>query len=812
MDFLDSLNPRQKEAVLHADGPLLILAGAGSGKTRVIISRIAHLIREKSVSPEGILAVTFTNKAADEMRQRVQSLLAEGRGAVLFARSPLVSTFHSFCVRLLRTHGEPLAEVRPGFTKRFSIYDANDQVAAIKSVYRAIGLDEQFMKARAALARISRAKNQGRGPQDFYREATEQDSTRLAVVFERYQALLQSSNALDFDDLLLEAVRLLRSSEAVRETVRDRFEYVMVDEYQDTNRPQYDLMQLVAGEHLNLCVVGDEDQSIYSWRGADIRNILDFEKDYPGARVIRLEQNYRSTKRILAAASAVVANNLDRKGKNLWTDSEDGSPVYHYRARDGGEEASFVARYVDRYLRDHAGKTAAVLYRTNAQSRQIEEALRRLGRDYLVVGGMSFYQRAEVKDLLAYLKAGLSPADSISLLRIINTPARGIGKTTVEQIETTARRNKSSLWDALERMLDEREFASRAQHAVAGFRKLILELRERTAETAVHDLIRWLAEASGYEAMLQRDGSIEAEGRIENINEFISAAMDSAKRDESLEEFLDHAALVSDTDALDDSAAVLLMTLHSAKGLEFPLVAMTGLEESIFPHARSLQDDAGMEEERRLCYVGMTRARECLLLTCARERRRFGGGSLEYMTPSRFLKEVPPDVICSLSAGSAIFASPGETEGMDLVAEQHEVRAAVEKRAYDGPSYDSVDNLASFFSKRGLPVPDNLRKTGAGSQARTGQAKTAQAKGAASPAARTRGATPQPPRPRLGQSSRNLPHSSGFRIGGRVRHPEYGVGTVHRLQGEGEDSKLTVRFESHGLKKLVAKFARLQRI
>ena len=790
MDFLDSLNPAQKEAVRHTEGPLLILAGAGSGKTRVIISRIAYLIRDHGVAPEAVLAVTFTNKAAQEMRGRVGAALAESGSPP--ASFPLVSTFHSFCVRVLRAHGAPLADLRPGFTTRFSIYDENDQVAAVKAVYRSLGLDEKFMKPRSALSVISHAKNQGRGPQDFYRDSTGPASDKLAVIFERYQDSLQESNAFDFDDLLLECVRLLRHSDETQQRLRERYQYLLVDEYQDTNRPQYELMQLLTGEDQNVCVVGDEDQSIYSWRGADIRNILDFERDYPRAVVIRLEQNYRSTKRILAAAGAVVANNIDRKGKTLWTDSDLGEPVALYHARNGDEEAGFVADYIDRYLTEHPEKQAAVLYRTNAQSRQIEEALRRRGRDYLVLGGVSFYQRAEVKDLLAYLKLAASPADSVSLTRIINTPARGIGRTTVESIAAYARDHGLSLWDAAERMLAEGAFFARAQSAVRGFRYLIEGLREKIDQEPLHLALQWIVEQSGYKQTLEKDASIEAEGRLENISELINAAFDAEKRGDRLHDFLDHAALVSDTDALNQRAKVVLMTLHSAKGLEFPLVLMTGLEETIFPHSRSIESTAALEEERRLCYVGMTRAEEQLIITCARQRRRYGGASPDWMAPSRFLQEIPPDVMQDVSTMPSLLSFQQHAEGMDLLTERHEVREAVEKQLYDGPTYDSIDNLAGFFSQRGLPVPSSVRQPGSKNATRASKQSGPAERRLPRPTRGTRGA-----------------HSSGIRLGAKVRHQKYGLGTVMKLEGDGADSKVSVQFPKHGLKKLVVRFARL---
>ena len=781
MDLLASLNHRQREAVLHTEGPLLILAGAGSGKTRVLIHRIAHLIHSARAAPESILAVTFTNKAAEEMRARVGDILE--RAGMPVERWPHVSTFHSFCVRLLRRYGSPLADLRPGFTSRFTIFDEADQVAAIKSVYRDIGLDEKFMKARSLLSIVSHAKNHGR----TFRDAAGPREEKIAVVFEKYQALLQASNAFDFDDLLLESVRLLRRSDQTRAALHERYRYLLIDEYQDTNRPQYELMTLLTGTHRNVCVVGDEDQSIYSWRGADIRNILDFEKDFPAAKVVRLEQNYRSTKRILAAAGGVVAHNVDRKGKNLWVEGEEGVPVLLYQASDSDDEVRFAARYVDRYLNEHPNRRAAILYRANWQSRQIEESLRRIDRGYKVVGGVSFYQRAEVKDVIAYLKSAMSSVDAVSLLRIINIPARGIGRTTVEQIEDHARRTGVSIWQAMGRMLDEGRFPARARAAVSSFRRLIEDLRKQLEEEPWHRAISWIMDESGYRNMLESDGSIEAAGRLENINEFAIAAGDAYRRGESLDEFLDRAALVADTDQLDSVSPVLLMTLHSAKGLEFPLVVMTGLEEGVFPHSRSLEDSAALEEERRLCYVGMTRAQEQLVLIAARRRRRFGGGTPEPMVPSRFLKEIPRDVLREASVHSSPTWDAIDGYGVDLQVEQHQVRETVQRRLYDGPAYNSVENLSGFFSERNLPVPDNLER----------------------PPRAQPGAAPARRKPAGGPTRRAL-HSTGYRLGDKVRHRKYGVGTVMKFEGDGEDTKLTVYFRSAGLKKLVVKYAGLQ--
>ncbi len=788
MDFLDTLNPQQKEAVLHTDGPSLILAGAGSGKTRVIICRIAHLIRAKGVPPHAILAVTFTNKAAEEMRNRVAALLRQSGSAP--SSLPIVSTFHSFCVRLLRGHGAPLADLRPGFTASFSVYDEKDQLAVVKAVYRELGLDEKFMKARAVLSVISHGKNRGRSAQDFYREAASPQEEKLAVIFDHYQQRLVASNALDFDDLLLEAVRLLKHSRQVSDWANDRFHYLLVDEYQDTNRAQYELMRLLTAKRQNVCVVGDEDQSIYSWRGADIRNILDFERDYPGASVIRLEQNYRSTQTILRAAGGVVAHNTERKGKKLWTEGQQGNSVIFFAGMDGDDEARFVAGYIGRYLDQEPGGQAAILYRTNAQSRLMEEALRRCGREYLVIGGVSFYQRAEVKDLIAYLRAALSSADSVSLLRIINTPARGIGRTTVEQIETYARREQLALPQAIGRLLEQKALGPRAHSALTKFQALLDRIREKVARAPVQEALIFVYEESGYRRMLEEDPSIEAAGRRENIHELINAAADAAARGEDVHAFLDHAALIADTDRIDERAKILLMTLHSAKGLEFPLVAMIGLEEGLFPLSRSLEQEQALEEERRLCYVGMTRAKAQLLLSCARRRRRWGGSLPEPMLPSRFLSEVPPELLEDRSVGD----SPGwqnaawETQDVDLLGEQRAVRQMAEKRLYEGQTYNTADQIAGFFAKRGIPVPPGVTPPAGSPRVPAGSPNSSAGQ-------------PLPGRAR---------RRSGFRAGSKVRHAKFGLGTVMRLDGQGEDQKLTVHFQSHGLKKLMLRYADLR--
>ena len=820
MDFLAGLNPQQREAVAHVEGPMLLLAGAGSGKTRVITHRIAHLIESQRIPGPAVLAVTFTNKAADEMRQRVRNLLSN----TTTSNAPSVSTFHSFCVRLLRRDGSSLAEVRNGFTRQFTIYDGDDQVSLLRSIYKQLGLDEKFMQYRATLSRISHGKSHNETPQDWYKAATDPKLTRLAKIYESYQERLLQANALDFDDLLLESVRLLQHDEALRAMYNRRFEFVMVDEYQDTNRSQYELMRLLTEVRHNICVVGDEDQSIYGWRGADIRNILDFERDYPDAVVIRLEQNYRSTKNILEAASAVVANNKQRKGKWLWTSSEAGAKIGYYEAPDGENEALFIADTIEKLLAKNPLERVAVLYRTNFQSRQIEEALRRYGRKYLVIGGFSFYQRAEVKDLLSYLKLLLSPHDSVSLLRIVNTPARGIGKGTVEQVEQYALENGLSLWNAIPKMLEEKIFPARAESALKSFLRLLTELMETAQEKPIQETLRAILEKTGYEAMLKSDISPEAESRLGNLEELVNAAAEASERGETAADFLDHAALVADSDSLDEQAAVSLLTIHNAKGLEFPNVFLAGLEEGIFPHSRSLNTEAAMEEERRLCYVGMTRAEKRLYVTWAKYRRRFGGGQPEVCLPSRFLNEVPASLREKLSPYREL-----HTDEVDLFSEQYDVRESAKRNLYTGRTYNSVENISQFFAERGMPPPSGLTRR---PDDRNRNASASKPAGPPDPArgrapSASGGSPSRPPgvglpRPQSAESPRAPAPSSRFapaakpRIGQKsgkagsgstIQHPKYGRGTVLRREGDGEDAKLTISFPGYGLKKIVEKYA-----
>jgi len=627
--LLAGLNPQQREAVLASEGAVLILAGAGSGKTRVITHRIAHLVLDKGVPSERILAVTFTNKAAGEMKARTEALLPGP------AVKSWISTFHSLCVRILRREA-----AAAGLPRDFVIYDDEDQLQAVREALRALDLPEKVHPPRRILARISAAKNAGRDPEQE-NDSESVAAATLARVAERYRQTLEAAHALDFDDLLLRTVALLESNEAVRESYRQRFQYVLVDEYQDTNRAQYELVRHLSGPHGNVTVVGDEDQSIYSWRGADIRNILDFEADFPGARVLRLEENYRSRPAILDAASGLVAHNEKRKGKTLRAVKTAGDPVRLHQAGDEFQEAAWV---VSRISGQDAGRTA-VLYRMNSQSRLFEEALMRAGVPYEVWGGVGFYERREVKDLLAYLRLIANPRDPMALRRVVNVPPRGIGDRTVQELERVARERGISTWEALAVVEGEALLPARATQPLRRFREMLEVLRAEAPSLGLKDLLTRVLEVTGYAAALAQDESHESQDRLENLAELLSAAADYQAREDSpsLAGFLDRVSLLSDVDKAKDDAPVVLMTLHSAKGLEFDAIFLVGLEEGLVPHARSLARGDALEEERRLCYVGMTRARERLHLTWAQSRSVFGQRRLS--EPSRFLLEIPRDQV-----------------------------------------------------------------------------------------------------------------------------------------------------------------------
>ena len=822
--LLEELNPPQRTAVEQTEGPLLILAGAGSGKTRVITYRIAYLIETLGVSPGSILAVTFTNKAAAQMKERVAVLLTRYRdgdssreehpsspagdpdadyapgGAVRAAplsandgsgatpaeassagdepllasdfldappasllqpaaqppapearppaadqsprrqragrNAPYISTFHSFCVYALRRNIDRL-----GYNRDFSIYDDDDQIRLVKTCIKELGLVVQLPSPRGALAQLSYAKNHGLSPEELYQSARREETAKVALVYDLYERKLRQASALDFDDLLLKTVALFDQAADLRENYNRRFRYVMVDEYQDTNRIQYRLIRQLTLLNQNLCVVGDEDQSIYRWRGADI-----------GTKVIRLEQNYRSTQVILNAAGAVVSHNVARKGKTLWTERGKGQHVGLYEARDADEEGWFVAGQVLAELRAAPQATVAVLYRTNAQSRILEEAMRRQQIEYRMVGGFSFYGRAEIKDVLAYARLAGNLHDSGAFTRVLNSPARGIGETTVGLIEDSARQNRLSLWEALEHELAEKRVPPRSLKALESFDRLIRQLAEDRTRERMSEFFNSILDRSGYLRALEAENTPDAQGRIENLRELVNAARAAEESGETLAEFLDRAALVSDIDTYDPNARVTLMTLHTAKGLEFSAVFMVGLEEGLFPHKFSTQDQDEIEEERRLCYVGMTRARNRLVLSWARERRSFAAESYGSQRPSRFLREIPEELIEHLNLTT--FAGKPRLSWENAIKSPEEVNRFIQGRARN--------------------------------QHR--------------------------PRPRSGLTFTPPPRASRrWKLGAQVRHPKYGLGTVVECDGDDENSKVTVRFANYGTKKLVERYATLEK-
>jgi DNA helicase-2/ATP-dependent DNA helicase PcrA len=761
--FLDSLNPEQREAVLQIKGPLLILAGAGSGKTRVITSRIAHLVGDGHANPENVLAVTFTNKAAEEMRSRVEALLGANCSRMW------VSTFHALCARLLRREAPAI-----DLTRDFVIYDSSDQLTVVKQALKELHIDDSLVQPRAALSRISHAKNRMEDPEALAAAAGwNRRDEHIAKIYNYYVKALKESSALDFDDLLLKTVELMEQVPRVRDKYAEQFRFVMVDEYQDTNRPQYLLIRRLAGIHRNLCVVGDPDQSIYKWRGADLRNLLDFEQDFPEAKTVKLERNYRSTQIILDAASAVISQNRNRKDKHLWTDRKGGERIVYFRGNDELEEADFITRTARQGLADDVESTVAVLYRTNAQSRTIEDALMREGLAYKIVGGVRFYERKEIKDTLAYMRLVINPHDDVSLRRVINVPARGIGKGVMDALDkfspdaSGAGRlreeaafpllaaglapavSANSLWARIVRGLDEGAFSGRAAASLGVFRDLIVTLTEIARADSVSIAIGKILDRSGYLRDLREERSEDAEGRIENLAELVSAAREYESREPepSLGGFVDRLSLLSDVDEEEGTreARIWLMTLHSAKGLEFPMVILAGLEERLFPHSRSSEDLEELEEERRLCYVGMTRARARLVLTGAARRRVFG----EYQAsePSRFIDEVPSELI-------------------------ERVKPSYSSPAYQGnfPHYEFRTN-----------------PYGRGGRGRAREESPAYA-----------------------YEDEDQTSGMALRLGMKVRHPQFGLGTVLSIEALADDTKLVVRFVDVGQKTLRAKYAKLE--
>ncbi len=631
-----SLNPIQAEAVTHIDGPLLIFAGAGSGKTRVLTHRVAYLIAERGVRPGNILAVTFTNKAASEMKERIVQLVGDRSRAIW------IGTFHAMCARILREAGANI-----GVEKDFIVYDDGDQMTLVRECLEQLYIDEKKFAPRAVLSHISRAKERLVSAEEFSLHYQGFFENIVAKVYPLYQEKLRASNALDFDDLLMQAVRLFQLKPEVLETFQNRIRYILVDEYQDVNYAQYLLLKLLAQNHRNLCVVGDDDQSIYAFRGADVSLILQFERDYPDAKVVKLEQNYRSTKTILDAAHGVVSRNVGRKDKKLWTEKEPGPPIVRREAENEQEEAVFVVRKIWEAVRSENRKYGdfAILYRTNAQSRVFEEVFLNFSTPYRIIGGVRFYERREVKDVLAYLRVIHNPLDSVSLKRIINTPTRGIGATTIARLEKEAHELKRSLWDVVTEVHLLTDLVQRARNAVTGFASMIMELRNQREGQTVTDIAAAVLAKTGYLAELEAERTVEAQTRAENVRELLTVTteFDSSADERTLSAFLEQVSLVSDLDDLNNEReAVTMMTLHSAKGLEFPVVFLVGLEENIFPHIRSQTSDKEMEEERRLCYVGITRAREELYLTHAYRRTLFG--AISSNPPSRFLKEIPSEL------------------------------------------------------------------------------------------------------------------------------------------------------------------------
>ena len=743
MSIYDTLNPPQREAVAQTEGPVLILAGAGSGKTRVLTHRIAYLMDEKGVNPWNILAITFTNKAAQEMRERVDKLVGFG------SESIWVSTFHSACVRILRRHIDNL-----GYDTNFTIYDTDDQKSLMKDVCRKMNIDTKIYKERSLLAQISHAKDELLTPDDMEMKAAgDYNMKKVASVYREYQAALRKNNALDFDDLIVKTVELFEKCGAVLEYYQERFKYIMVDEYQDTNTAQFKFISLLAQRYQNLCVVGDDDQSIYKFRGANIGNILGFEHVFPDARVIRLEQNYRSTRNILNAANQVIANNTERKAKTLWTENEEGSKVHFRQFLNAYEEAEYVAGEIGKLKRNGLGnyRDCAILYRTNAQSRIFEEKFIAANIPYKLVGGVNFYARKEIKDLLCYLKTINNARDDLAVQRIINVPKRGIGATTLGRVQDYADNMGISLYEAL-RVAEEVPSIGRSLSKIDGFVTFIQMLKSKADVMTVEEILQEVIDSTGYVAELEAEDTEESRARIENIDELISKtvayqeAMEEQNQPATLSGFLEEVALVADIDTVDpDQDYVLLMTLHSAKGLEFPKVFMVGMEDGIFPSHMTISygDDGEMEEERRLCYVGITRAMKDLTLTCAQQRMI--RGETQYNRVSRFVREIPRELV-------------------DLGHTIQEKKPKVEELIPTPAKYSKMKEILQGRNYK----PREFKVTKA--------------------------------------------NSLDYEVGDTVRHIKFGVGSVKEIVEGGRDYEVTVEFDKVGVKKMFASFAKLKKI
>ena len=741
VDCTYGLNPQQAEAVINTEGPMLIMAGAGSGKTKVLTCRVANLL-QKGVRPYRILAITFTNKAAAEMRERVNNMSGPA------AKDVWLFTFHAFCARFLRMEIDKL----PGYGGNFAIYDTADSQNLIKQILKEMNLDDKRFQPSGILSRISNAKNALQDAAAFARQAGDFYEQKVADIYSRYEQKLQLNNALDFDDLLMLSIKLLQENKEVREKYQDRFDYLLVDEYQDTNHAQYLLTKFLAAKHRNICVVGDADQSIYGWRGADIQNILDFEKDYPDAKVIKLEQNYRSTQIILDAANAVIENNTGRKPKNLWTENKSGADIIYFQAVDERDEARFVIEQLQNLQRTENKKLGdmAILYRTNTQSRIFEEMLIKSGISYNMVGGLKFYERKEIKDIIAYLRVIFNPADSLSLLRIINVPKRGIGNASLAKIQAYAAANNVSLFEAVSNAAAIDGLSSRFVSKLDDLAGIIFELMNLANEAPVEDLIDRVLRDTGYLEELENERTPQAQSRIDNLHELISVAQEFAASEEenNLENFLAHVALVSDIDDTElGEDAITLMTLHSSKGLEFPVVFLVGMEEGLFPHARTLMDETEIEEERRLCYVGITRAKEKLFLSSTKMRTIYGN-TVTY-PPSRFLQEIPARLVKTIKRQERFSA----LENFKQVSEKYSARP--QKPA-------STFNPHSFM--------------------------------------------PQKPAAAAGGTG------TRFNTGDRVSHSKWGEGMVVSVKDSPDGQEVKVAFAGAGVRSLLTKYAVLKKL
>jgi DNA helicase-2/ATP-dependent DNA helicase PcrA len=795
-DAVKRLNPEQRKAVEAVDGPLLIMAGAGSGKTRVLTHRIAYLIATKKAAPWNILAITFTNKASREMQDRVGKLVGPSGNDIW------VSTFHSMCVRILRRDIS-----RIGFTSNFTILDSGDQLSVIKTCLKELNIDAKKFEPKAFQAEVSTAKNELISTQAYESKIGDHFQGLVAKVYTLYQKKLRANNSLDFDDLIMTTIQLFKEVPEVLEFYQNKFHYIHVDEYQDTNRAQYMLCQMIAEKHKRICVVGDSDQSIYRWRGADITNILNFEKDYPNATTILLEQNYRSTSNILQAANKVIGNNSGRKPKNLWTDKEGGSKIRVFQADSEHEEGYFVVNEINKNR--SAGKSYshhAILYRTNAQSRVIEETLIKSDIPYTIVGGVKFYDRKEIKDILAYLRLISNPDDDISLGRVVNVPKRGIGGTTMDKIAEMAGRRGISLYAMLEE-IDQLEISGRTKQALSDFHQMISNLNQMVEYLSVTELTEKMLELTEYRMEFQRENTLESKARLENIEEFLSVTMDFETRndDKTLVSFLTDLALIADIDSMDkekdDQDSIVLMTMHSAKGLEFPVVFIVGMEEGVFPHSRAFTDDEELEEERRLAYVGITRAEEQLFLSCARMRTLFGRTSAN--APSRFLSEIPEELLEDISVGGgggdrysratrSTSWSPGGYGGAGAG------RSGFGGSGAGGSSGTSAWGQPSAFGKSSsgqsaspsFAQPSAFGKpTGAGSFGKPAPA------GASKPSVKVT-------RPGSNHSALDCT------MGDKVSHGKWGIGTVVAVKGSGDATELQIAFPAPvGIKRLLAKFA-----